>query len=74
MSAVLLEAEHISKRYDDVAVVDSVSLQVEAGRILTIIGPNLLSQITDLISNALQAEIDLAARFGLAALDHRDLG
>lgn len=40
MSAVLLEAKHISKRYDDVAVVDSVSLQVEADRTLTIIGPN----------------------------------
>ena len=40
MSAVLLEAEHVSKQYDDVAVVDRVSLQVEADRILTIIGPN----------------------------------
>ena len=32
-----------------------------AGAILTIIGPNLLSQITDLISDALGGEIDLAA-------------
>ena len=32
-----------------------------AGAVLTIIGPNLLSQITDLISNALGGEIDLAA-------------
>ena len=31
------------------------------GAILTIIGPNLLSQITDLISNSLAGEIDLAA-------------
>ena len=31
------------------------------GAVLTIIGPNLLSQITDLISNALDGEIDLAA-------------
>ena len=40
------------------------------GAILTIIGPNLLSQITDLISNALQAEIDLAAigRIGVLLL------
>ena len=32
-----------------------------AGAVLTIIGPNLLSQITDLISDALGGEIDLAA-------------
>ena len=32
-----------------------------AGAVLTIIGPNLLSQITDLISDALSGEIDLAA-------------
>ena len=32
-----------------------------AGAVLTIIGPNLLSQITDLISNSLFGEIDLAA-------------
>lgn len=32
-----------------------------AGAVLTIIGPNLLSQITDLISDALTAEIDLGA-------------
>ena len=38
------------------------------GAILTIIGPNLLSQITDLISNALQAEIDLAAIGRIGAL------
>ena len=31
------------------------------GAVLTIIGPNLLSQITDLISNALGGEIDLSA-------------
>ncbi len=31
------------------------------GAILTIVGPNLLSQITDLISNSLMGEIDLAA-------------
>ena len=41
-----------------------------AGAILTIIGPNLLSQITDLISNALGGEIDLAAigRIGVTLL------
>ena len=41
-----------------------------AGAILTIIGPNLLSQITDLISNALGGEIDLAAigRIGVLLL------
>ena len=32
-----------------------------AGAVLTIIGPNLLSQITDLISDALGGEIDMAA-------------
>ena len=32
-----------------------------AGAVLTILGPNLLSQITDLISDALTSEIDLAA-------------
>ena len=32
-----------------------------AGAVLTIIGPNLLSQIMDLISDALGGEIDLAA-------------
>ena len=32
-----------------------------AGAALTILGPNLLSQITDLISDALTSEIDLAA-------------
>ena len=32
-----------------------------AGAVLTIIGPNLLSQITDLIFDALSGEIDLAA-------------
>ena len=32
-----------------------------AGAILTIIGPNLLSEITDLISDALGSQIDLAA-------------
>ena len=31
------------------------------GAVLTIIGPNLLSQITDLISDSLFAEIDLGA-------------
>ena len=41
-----------------------------AGAILTIIGPNLLSQITDLISDALGGEIDLAAigRIGVTLL------
>ena len=41
-----------------------------AGAILTIIGPKLLSQITDLISNALGGEIDLAAigRIGVLLL------
>ena len=41
-----------------------------AGAILTIVGPNLLSQITDLISDALDAEIDLAAisRIGVQLL------
>ena len=41
-----------------------------AGAVLTIIGPNLLSQITDLISNALGGEIDLAAisRIGVLLL------
>ena len=41
-----------------------------AGAVLTIIGPNLLSQITDLISDALAAEIDLAAigRIGVELL------
>ena len=41
-----------------------------AGAVLTIIGPNLLSQITDLISDALSAEIDLAAigRIGVTLL------
>ena len=32
-----------------------------AGAVLTIIGPSLLSRITDLISDALDGEIDLAA-------------
>ena len=32
-----------------------------AGAVLTIVGPNLLSRITDLISNSLAGEIDLAA-------------
>ena len=32
-----------------------------AGAVLTIVGPNLLSQITDLISDSLTGEIDLAA-------------
>ena len=41
-----------------------------AGAVLTIVGPNLLSQITDLISNALGGEIDLAAisRIGVLLL------
>lgn len=41
-----------------------------AGAVLTIIGPNLLSQITDLISDALGGEIDLAAigRIGVILL------
>ena len=41
-----------------------------AGAILTIIGPNLLSQITDLISDVLGGEIDLAAigRIGVTLL------
>lgn len=41
-----------------------------AGAVLTIIGPNLLSQITDLISNSLLGEIDLEAigRIGVTLL------
>ena len=41
-----------------------------AGAVLTIIGPSLLSQITDLISDALAAQIDLAAigRIGVTLL------
>ncbi len=41
-----------------------------AGAVLTIVGPNLLSQITDLISDALGGEIDLAAigRIGVMLL------
>ena len=41
-----------------------------AGAVLTIVGPNLLSQITDLISNALGGENDLAAisRIGVLLL------
>ena len=34
-----------------------------AGAVLTIIGPNLLSQITDLISDALGGEIDIHRKF-----------
>ena len=47
---------------DKLKLPTAVSLIFAAvGAVLTILGPNLLSQITDLISNALLGQIDLAA-------------
>ena len=40
MSSMMIEAEGLSKKFDEFLAVDNLSLKVEMGEILVLLGPN----------------------------------